>query len=80
MNVQLIKGSFTPAEAIEILTELMHVKISFHENKIEKSYNEEDIKMREQRIKQLQNDFYEAKKIILSNGNHCELESQISIS
>lgn len=80
MNLQLIKGSFTPAEALDILTQLVQVKIKFHENKIEKSHSEEDIKMREQRIKQLQKEFYEVKHVILSKSHNCGLESEITIS
>lgn len=79
MNLQLIKGSFTPDEALALLTQLVHVKIKFHESKIESSHNEEDIKMREGRIKQLQHDFYEAKKLILSKGGSCELEAEIKL-
>ncbi|MFN5183392.1 MAG: hypothetical protein ACK5D5_10270 [Bacteroidota bacterium] len=79
MNLQLLKGHFSQAEALDILTQLIHVKIKFHENKIEKSHNEEDIKMREGRIKQLQQQFYEAKQLILSGSKNCELEAEIKI-
>jgi hypothetical protein len=80
MNLRLIKGIFTTAEAVDILTQLVQVKIKFHENKIEKSHSEEDIKMREQRIKQLQQEFYESRQAILANGETCGLESVITIS
>ena len=80
MNLQLIKGSFKSPEAVEILSQLVNVKIKFHESKIENSQNEEDIKMREKRIKQLQQEFYETKQAILSKGKTCELESGITIS
>lgn len=80
MKLQLIKGKFSQTEALDILTRMIHLKIKFHENKIEKSQNEEDIKMRERRIKQLQKEFYEAKKIILSGQKYCELESSFSIN
>jgi hypothetical protein len=33
---------------------MIHVKINYHESKINKSSNEEDIEMREERIKLLQ--------------------------
>ena len=55
--MEFIKGHFTKQEAIEILTHVIHVKIRFHENKIHSTSNEEDIKMREKRIKQLQKDW-----------------------
>ena len=79
-NLQLIKGSFSQTEALELLTQLVHVKIKFHENKIEKSHHEEDIKMREKRIKHLQQEFYEMKQVILSKGKTCNIESEIKIS
>ena len=54
MTIQLIQGQFSANEAIEIITKMVHVKIKFHEDKIHSNANEEDIKMRERRIKQLQ--------------------------
>ena len=64
MILSLIKGNFTNKEAIELITELIHVKIKFHENKIKLADQEEDIKMREKRIKQLQKELYEVKNYI----------------
>ena len=54
MNLQLIQGQFSAGDAIDILTKMVEVKIKFHEAKILSQLNEEDIKMRENRIKQLQ--------------------------
>jgi hypothetical protein len=79
MKLQLLKGSFSQLEALELLTQLIHVKIKFHESKIEKSHNEEDIKMREKRIKQLQQDFFEVKQLITAKGKSCALFSEIII-
>ena len=59
--MQLIQGKFSKKDAIEILTQMIHVKIKFHENKIHSQSSEEDIKMRERRIRQLQKDLYEAR-------------------
>lgn len=80
MNLQLVKGNFSQTEALDILNELVHVKIRFHENKINRSHNEEDIKMREKRIKQLQNDLHEARQSIFSKGESCCLEAEIKIA
>lgn len=79
MEIQLLKGNFTQSEALDILTQLIHVKIKFHENKIEKSDNEEDIKMRENRIKKLLQDLYEAKQVIITQ-KQCDLNAEIIIS
>jgi hypothetical protein len=79
MDIQLLKGNFTQSEALDILTQLIHIKIKFHESKIEKSDNEEDIKMRENRIKQLLQDFYEVKQLIIKQ-KRCDLNANIIIS
>jgi hypothetical protein len=78
MDIQLLKGNFSQSDALDILTQLVHVKIKFHESKIEKSDNEEDIKMRENRIKKLLQDFYEAKQLILKQ-DRCDLNAEINI-
>ena len=80
MQLQLLEGTFTNEEALDIINQMLQVKIKFHENKIEKSHNEEDIKMRERSIKQLQQDFYEARQAILSKGKNCQLEAEIKIN
>ncbi|GAA4396727.1 hypothetical protein GCM10023187_05200 [Nibrella viscosa] len=64
MQIQLINGHFGPQEALDILTQMVYVKIQFHENKITLSDNEEDIKTRERRIKDLQRELYEARQYI----------------
>ena len=62
MKIERTKGRFLPNEALELLTQLVHTKIRFLEMKISSSSSEEDIKMRENRIKELQRGLYEAKK------------------
>jgi DUF4097 and DUF4098 domain-containing protein YvlB len=76
---QLLKGSFTKEEAINLLTRLAEVKIRYHEGKISHSDNEEDIKMRENRIKRLQKDLYEARMYIEQKAGRVELNSEIAI-
>ena len=80
MNIQLLQGSFSNSEGIELLTQLIQVKIKFHENKIHNTHNEEDIKMREKRIRQLQDDLKKVRDYIQSNGNIIALESTILIN
>ena len=55
MNVQLINGQCTTQEAIDLITELVQVKIKFLEKKISNLQNEEDIKTKETKIVALQN-------------------------
>lgn len=79
MNLPLIKGRFSKAEAIDLLSQMMLVKIRYYENKIDKDLSEEDIKMRENLIKQIQKDYFRARTAILSGKNNCELDGEIKI-
>ena len=79
MNIQLIQGQFTPQEAIDIITKMVQVKIKFNEDKITNSCHEEDIKLREKRIKSLQNELHEARKAIAEKNENIELQSVITI-
>ncbi len=80
MSVQLIKGTFAVQDAIAIITEMIHVKIRFHDAQITKSSSEEDIKYREGRIKSLQKDLYEIRKKIEAAGPRVSLHSTIEIA
>ena len=80
MNIQLIQGSFSAPDATELLTQLIQVKIKFHENKIHHTHHEEDIKMRERRIKQLQNDLQTIRHHIGQKKGMISMESEIAIS
>ena len=77
MNIQLIQGQFSTKDAIDIITQMVHIKIKFQENKILHSGNEEDIKMRETRIKKLQKELFEARKFIEQNGAKINIQSEI---
>jgi hypothetical protein len=79
MDIQILKGHFSSSEAIDILAQMVQVKVRFHESRIEKSQNEEDIKMRETRIKQLQRDFFEVKQRLLKQKS-AELNAEIKIN
>ncbi len=59
MELSLIQGRFRRQDAIDILTRMVHVKINFHESRIQESSNEDDIKFRESKIKQLQRELYD---------------------
>jgi cob(I)alamin adenosyltransferase len=80
MNISLINGSFENKEAIDILTQLVNVKIKYHENKIHHAHNEEDIKMRERRIKELQKDLFELRNFIQHQKNNISLHCHVELS
>ena len=80
MEIQLIDGQYTSADALELLTQIIHVKIKFHENKISGKSTEEDVKARERRIKQLQKDLFELRNYISSKrGGAIALRSTVVI-
>ena len=80
MDIQLIQGQFNAQDAIDILTQLLEVKIKFHENKINNELSEEATKMREKRIKSLQTDLQNIRQYIKENGDSITLQSQININ
>lgn len=77
MKLQLIDGAFSPAETLELLTQLYQIKIKFHEEKVKESANEEDIKMRESKIKFLQKNLDEARAYVKKKDKHFHVESSI---
>ena len=80
MKIHLIQGHFTSKDAISIITKMIDVKIKFQEEKIKNSDNEEDVKMRETRIKTLQKELYESRKLIEANGDTVSIESEINLN
>jgi len=80
MKIHLIQGQYSGKDALDIITKMISIKIKFHESKIESSQNEEDIKMRETRIKILQKELYESRKFIELNGDKVSIESEINLS
>ncbi len=80
MNITLIQGSYAPAEALELVSKMIAEKIKFQESKISRSCNEEDIKMREGRIKALQNDFVAIKSAIVAKAGLVSISSTIEIN
>lgn len=79
MNIPLIQGTFSATDAIDLITQMIHIKIKFQENKINASSSEEDMKMREKRIKQLQKDLFEARNAIELQGSAISMNAIIEI-
>ncbi len=79
MKINLLNGSFSRKESLELITKMIHVKVKFHEDKIASSQNEEDIKMRETRIRQLQKELYEVRNLIESSKGNVSLTGEINI-
>jgi hypothetical protein len=79
MKIQLLNGNFCEKETIEILTKLIQVKIQFHEQKINEISGEEEIKMRENRIKNLQKELFEARLFIEKRKENINLNCEINL-
>lgn len=80
MKIALLKGHFSPQETIDMLSQMLNIKIAFHENKISHSDQEEDIKMREKRIRELQNELTELKVFVKNNDCAYELNAEVTIT
>ncbi len=78
-SFQLIKGAYSKEDAISLLTRLVDAKIKYHEEKIQHADAEEDIKMRENRIKQLQQNLFEARKMVENKKGKVELLSDVTL-
>ena len=64
MKAQLISGTFEKADAIDLLTKMINAKVKFHESKIKSTSTEEDVKMRETKIKTLQKELYDIRNYV----------------
>lgn len=80
MNIQLIQGNFNAKDALDIITQMIHVKIKFHEGKIGHDSNEEDIKIREGKIKRLQEDLFHIRNFVQNCGEKINIQSEIHLS
>jgi len=80
MNIKLIQGHFTAADSIELIDNIIRQKIKFHENKIQQDSSEEDIKMREKRIKELQDNLTEIRTYLSNSVDNITLDCSIHIS
>ena len=79
MNLELILGELNSTDTLVLISQMVNNKIKYHENKINSQSNEEDIKTREAKIKQLQKDLFDLRKKINLKDNYIELEVIIKI-
>lgn len=79
MEIQLIDGEFSPNDALDLITQMIHVKIKFHENKIKKSENEEDVKSKEAKIKRLQKNLFEIRNNIDRMANTVKINAVLNV-
>jgi len=79
MIIQLIEGKFNSRDALELLSQMINVKIRYHESKISINSSEEDIKSRESKIIKLQNELFELRSKIDSSSKSLTIEGTIKI-
>jgi len=80
MNIQLIEGEFKTSDALDLVTQMIHIKIKYHENKISKSEIEEDIKARERKIKMLQKELFEIRESFSDPTKGVSIKANIIIN
>lgn len=79
MNIELINGQFNANDAVDLITKMIHLKVKYHENKIDNSTSEEDIKFREAKIKSLQNQLFEFRKSIEAYPDKVSLNAMVHL-
>jgi Spy/CpxP family protein refolding chaperone len=79
MKIQLIEGSFDKQDALNLLNKIIKVKIDFHESKIDADSNAEDVRMREQKIKKLQNNLMDLRNQINDCSSGIVINASIEI-
>ena len=79
MQVHLLKGRYSSAQALELLSALVQVKIDFHHKLIDQSMNEEDIKVRERRIIELHKELSEVRALLSQAQGSIDLHASVDV-
>jgi len=80
MNINLIKGAFSTADALDLITQMVHIKIKYLEDRIDQNSQEEDTKYRESKIKQLQKELFQLRAGIGPEMKGLKLDATINIT
>ncbi len=80
MDIQLIQGEFTTSDSLSIVTQMIEVKIKFHENAIARNSSEEDISYRESKIRNLQAELYELRKQLSQKDQKLSMHATITVN
>lgn len=79
MTVQLVTGEFSKIETLNMVTQMFEMRIKFHEDKIMSTHNEEDVKMREKKIKFLQGELAQAREYLVSKDDPIAVSCTITL-
>lgn len=78
-SLSLLKGVFSRQDALDLITQLVEVKIRFHEKKMKDLVEVEDLKMREKRIQSLQSELHALRTVLGQAGPDVELTSTVHL-
>ena len=79
MNIDIANGRYSSSEAMELVSRLVDAKIGFLQDRIGCSTSEEEIKMREKGIIQIQDEFRRLKGMLQSGDKPCEITTNLQI-
>jgi hypothetical protein len=79
MEIQLIHGEFNSKEAVDLISQMIHLKVKFHENKITNQSSEEEIKYGEAKIKDLQKQILSLREHLKTSENNVSIDATIKI-
>jgi len=79
MKIQLFEGRFEKKDALNLLSKIIKIEVDFHESKIDADSNAEDVRMREQKIKKLQNNLMDLRTEINNGGDATKINATIEI-
>ena len=79
MNIQLIQGDFNAKEGLDLITQMIQIKIKYHENKIATHSSEEDIKFRESKIKKLHKELFDLRTYADQLNGSIKIDATINI-
>ena len=79
MTIPLIQGEFSYNDAMDLITQMIHIKIKYHKNKIAGTENEEEVKSLEAKIIQFQKELFEARNKIKAKKGAIKINSIINI-
>ncbi len=79
MNIQLIQGEFSAQDGLDLITQMVQIKIKYHEQKIDISQSEEDQKFRESKIIKLQKELFELRNSLNNSNEKITINAKINI-
>jgi hypothetical protein len=79
MQIQLIEGVFNKAESLELVSQMILVKIKYHEKAIQKNCSEEDIQYRESKIKFLQDELLLVRRELSQSATSIHVHATITM-